>query len=462
MAHKKCAITKKSVPSCEKCAILPVQSGYLDYRKKSPILGSVRNFKLGVEMSKSDAKSKEKDTRSRCWFLTLNNPQHNQQECTNFDQTKQETQEKIVDVLMSLWSDDPDDVSRGVGCCLEQGDNGTIHAHIVLCSTNGVRFSTVKRLYPKARIEKGRGSTKAIKNYLEKKETNEDKKHTQLVEAKYIGNVVNRDVQTNSIFEDIDNFLEEGLTPDEIVSQGAKFAHYAASIERRYSAMKKANIELMRDVKVFYHCGDSGTGKTYSYKNLVDQLGKEQIYFISGGSYEHPFDGYLYEPILWLDELRSSSLSYNYLLNLLDKYPCDLECRYANKKAAWNEIHISTIIPLEDLYFSIKGKDDVSEASRQKNRDSIDQLKRRINYFVYHYIDPFKSGEERYQQFEILSESYTNFETLKIIEKEYLKRSKLQAEGQQYKLPFDDFKTASKSDIESWINELENEANLPF
>ena len=59
----------------------------------------------------------------------------------------------------------------------------------------------------------------------------------------------------------------------------------------------------IRPIKVYWHVGDSGTGKSYTYIKLVEEKGEEAVYmysdFENGG-----LDNYCGEPILFMDEFR--------------------------------------------------------------------------------------------------------------------------------------------------------------
>ncbi len=62
--------------------------------------------------------------------------------------------------------------------------------------------------------------------------------------------------------------------------------------------------------------------------------------------YEHPFDGYAGQDSLVLDEFHSQ-LKISETLNLLDGYPLELRCSYANKIACFTTVYIISNL---DLY----------------------------------------------------------------------------------------------------------------
>lgn len=382
---------------------------------------------------KTPEKSFKKDDRARCWFLTINNPEK-EDDCSG------KTPEQVVGVMMSRWLDEPKylekvgkdkaAINRGCGCCYEVGEEGTPHIHIVLCSTSGVRFSKIKELYPRADIEKGRSSTAAIRAYLEKTGKHKEKGTTQVVPAKYQGYFNNADF-AQKVFKSLDKLLDEGYSPKEIIERSTEYGSQNAALLATYGARREKEIALKRDLSVYWHLGESGSGKSYTYWKECERIGDENIYLLKGDK-KHPFDDYNYEEILYIDELRATDFSWNYLLDLLDVYPLRLTCRYYNKKAAWNTVHITSIIPPDVLYFNVKkdAAEEVQEEQKKKQIDSFQQLKRRITGIFYHYVDPFKEGEERYQYFTIPAEAYSGIAELKLIAEKRIATSKKQAEEQ--------------------------------
>ena len=108
----------------------------------------------------------EKDTQSRKWQLTINNP---------ID--KGFTHDVIKDKLSHFKS--------LVYWCIsdEIGLNGqTPHTHVFLCASSGVRFSTVFKHFEGAHIEFCRGTAKQNRDYVFKigKLEGSEKEHTRI------------------------------------------------------------------------------------------------------------------------------------------------------------------------------------------------------------------------------------------------------------------------------------------
>jgi len=87
--------------------------------------------------------------RATCWSITINNPVKNDEEF-------------IAAARQKGWKVDGQ---------LEKGENGTPHYQLIV-RTPQVRFSAVKKAFPRAHIEVARNPT-ALASYVKKSETRE-------------------------------------------------------------------------------------------------------------------------------------------------------------------------------------------------------------------------------------------------------------------------------------------------
>ena len=92
-----------------------------------------------------------KDTQSRKWQLTINNPVEH-----GF------THDKIKDLIYLM--------KPVIYWCMadEIGEEGTYHTHIFICGRSGIRFSTLKRAFESAHIEMAKGTSLQNKAYVSK------------------------------------------------------------------------------------------------------------------------------------------------------------------------------------------------------------------------------------------------------------------------------------------------------
>ena len=335
------------------------------------------------------------DTVSRSWFAVFPNPEQH-----GYDGSP----EDIVEKLKQEWIG-ANPLRKGWwGYCISA--NGLPHVHMVLEDSTSCRFTKVKKAYPTAHLEPTKGNKKQVLQYI-KKEPPFDEKGEQVIFFTSHGNIEGNKryavSNTNDTLATIELLIEEGMTPNQIMAEDIRLRREESLIRKCYFAKRYKETPPMREVKVFWHCGDSGCGKSYSYIDLCEKYGDDLVYLFSdyanrgiGG-----FDGYCGEPYLFIDELKQNSLPFELLLTIAQGYRSQIHCRFSNCFALWDEVHITSIFSPEDIYGSM-----VSMENRGK--DTIKQLLRRITSYIYHY----KVGDE-YKTFELAGNEYIDFSDLK-------------------------------------------------
>lgn len=140
--------------------------------------------------------------------------------------------------------------------------------------------------------------------------------------------------------------IEEGMTPNQIMAEDIRLRREENLIRKCYFAKRYKETPPIRTVKVVWHCGDSGCGKSYSYIDLCEKYGDDLVYFFSdyanrgvGG-----FDGYCGEPYLFMDELKQDSLPFELLLTITQGYRSQIHCRYSNCITLWNGLAFPNLL----------------------------------------------------------------------------------------------------------------------
>ena len=302
----------------------------------------------------------------------------------------------------------------------EIGDSGTPHMHMVLEDPSKVRFSAIQKLYKGIHIERTRGSKEQAEDYINKRGRFEEKNHTVIVPAIYHGEIKANKGNRKDL-DIIQELLEQGKTPDEIMDMSIHFRKYENMIRKHFYRYKIKEVPLTRKLKRYWHVGESGSGKSYTFTELCNKHGRDKVYLLT--DYDNGgFDNYCGEPILFMDEFKGN-IRFQTLLNYLDVYPVQIHCRYANAYALWTEVHITSVFPPEEAYnFMVE--------ENMRNKDKIVQLKRRIDTMVYHY-----RTEEKFQKLELPMSQYENYEHLK--EQAECRKFVQLTEYQQGILPFD-------------------------
>ena len=117
-----------------------------------------------------------------------------------------------------------------------------------------------------------------------------------------------------------------------------------------------------RNVDVVFICGKAGTGKTYYAKKLLSSM--DYDYCISSSSND-PFQDYLGQRAIILDDMRDTAFDLADLLKILDNNTSSsVRSRFANKVFNGKMIILTSSVP---LYNSV---------------DTLEQLYRRINIYV--------------------------------------------------------------------------------
>lgn len=145
-----------------------------------------------------------------------------------------------------------------------------------------------------------------------------------------------------------------------------------------------------RELDVVFICGKGGTGKTYYAKKLLNKLGYD---FCVSSSSNDPFQDYLGQKSIILDDIRDSAFDFEDLLKILDNNTASsVKSRFNNKVFNGSLIVLTSTVPLKYWY-----------PDRRLTADGIDdmyQLYRRITMYVevqtdtirvYHQLDKYGS-----------------------------------------------------------------------
>lgn len=307
-----------------------------------------------------------KDTQSRKWQITL-----------NFRNKKQIDHATIKIELSAIKPIQYYCMADEIGL-KEQ----TPHIHIFIACSSPVRFSTIKRHFPDGHIEQARGSCEENKAYVEKsgKWKNDSKSDTSIKGT--FEEWGEMPIEWQGARSDLDflyQLVKDGKSNYEILEENPEYLLRLTDIERVRQTVKAEEFRtIFRDMEVTYIWGRTGTGKT---RYVMEQQGYAAVYRVT--EYEHPFDGYAGQETLVLDEYRSQ-LKISELLNLLDGYPLELRCRYANKTACFTKVYIISNLSLQAQYPIIQCE----------QPETWQALLRRI-----HHIIEYRPKEEIYEQF---------------------------------------------------------------
>lgn len=280
------------------------------------------------------------DKQSRKWQLTINNPQD---KGLDHDALK-----KALEEFKSLvyWC-----MADEIGL-----DTHTPHTHLFMVLKSPAKFSTVKKRFPDAHIEQARGSITENRDYVAKSgKWADDPKADTSVPGTFeeSGEPPEEPGQgARSDIAEIYRQIEEGMSNAEIMAANPDSAKHIHLMDKvRQDILEARYRDQWRDLDVTYLFGPTATGKT---RGVMEKYGYGSVYRVT--DYNHPFDRYAQEPVLCLDEFRSSLLIGD-MLDYLDGYPLALPARYANRQACFEAVYIISNIGLKEQYPNVQANE---------------------------------------------------------------------------------------------------------
>ncbi|MVX63129.1 replication protein [Clostridium chromiireducens] len=277
------------------------------------------------------------DSRSRKWQLTLNNP-------VDKGYTHEVLKEKLKEFKNLIYWCMSDEI----------GENGTYHTHVFIACSGAVRFSTIQNRFKGAHFEMANGTCKQNREYVfkEGKWLGDKKQDTNLPDTheEYGDCPVERQGQRNDLI-DLYDMIKTGMSNFDIIDDNPNYMLEIDRIEKVRQTVRDEQFKnTFRELDVTYIYGSTGAGKT---RGVMEQYGYSNVFRVT--DYDHPFDSYKGQDVIIFEEFRDS-LKISDMLNLLDGYPLELPCRYANKIACYTKVYIITNLDLNDQYKGVQVK----------------------------------------------------------------------------------------------------------
>lgn len=323
------------------------------------------------------------DSVSYSWFCVFDNPHEhgypfdggvNPDELRNNDELSFKSQvRKLLERLKNEWIGDEIPSTTRTGAwsyCISA--NGLHHIHMVVEDTVAMRWSKIKSSYCQGmHFVPTKGNKKQADDYINKRGEFAEKGEI-VIDTLYHGEIHSNQGHRSDL-DHIQELIDNGMHPNEIIGMSIKYARLKKCIRDYYIAKKSKDIPIVNNIEVHWLFGGTGTGKTNEYVKLCEQYGENNVYWVT--DYEHPFDDYFGEDIIFFDEFRGN-IRYSNFLNYIDKYKCKLPCRYSNSTKFYSKVYISSPYLPHEAYKHIY---------EDGGYDSIKQLMRRIDDITYFY-----------------------------------------------------------------------------
>lgn len=271
----------------------------------------------------------KKDPQGRKWLLTVNNP------------AERELDHKAIQERLKQFP-------SLVYFCLADEKGETYHTHVFFVLEHSTRFSTIKRRFPDAHIDRAEGTAEECRAYVQKsgKWADSSKAETSVPDTyEEWGEFPAERQGERADLALLYQFIKDGLSNYEIMEQNPDYMLSLEKIERARQAVREQQYrEVFRCLETTYIWGPTGVGKT---RSVMEQYSYAGVYRVT--DYIHPFDSYAGEDVLLLDEYNSS-LKLQNLLNFLDGYPLTLPARYSNRVACYTKVYIVSNLCLSKQY----------------------------------------------------------------------------------------------------------------
>lgn len=270
-----------------------------------------------------------KNTRSRKWLVTINNPIE-----------KGWTHETLKSVLQEF--------STLVYWCMADEKNETFHTHLYFVLKNQIRRSTLDNKLKGGHFDKPNGTSQENRDYVfkegkwldtEKGTTNYRDSHEEW------GEIPQERQGKRTDIAELYELIKDGLSNYEIMESNPKYMLHMDKVEKARQAVREEEYkDKWRNLEVTYIYGTTGSGKT---RGVMEKYGYSNVYRVT--DYDHPFDSYKGQDVVIFEEFRSS-LAIDDMLKYLDGYPVELPARYMNRIACFTKVYIITNIDIRYQY----------------------------------------------------------------------------------------------------------------
>lgn len=251
------------------------------------------------------------------------------------------------------------------------------HIHIAIRFTNSYDTKYISNWFniPEQYIGKVKGKWSDMLNYLTHRNAPDKFQYDDIEVVSNFDWTVERDGKgSDSRKNEIMNRIVSGDIREYNIHKEIdiiEYDKYKRSIENAFVYRQKILSEKSdREMEVIFITGKSGSGKTTYAKMLCDN--KDYSYFVSSSSND-PFDGYLGQDAIILDDLRGSSFTFADLLKITDNHTSSaVKSRYKNKVLECKLLIITSIMPIDEFYKNIF----------ESAEEPLEQFKRRCQTYI--------------------------------------------------------------------------------
>lgn len=295
------------------------------------------------------------DPQGKKWQITINNP------------AKAGLNRDAIEEIIKGFS------YQYVCMADEIGDSGTPHTHIFLYTKSNTRFSTIKKRFPIAHIERARGTVRENRAYIKKEgKWQEDEKGKTSIPGTFteFGEIPTEREEKSPDMSRLIDLVKEGKGTSEIVDELPKLALRTNNISSLKKVIKEEEfLNKCRELKTIYIYGDASIDKL---KHIYDR--HEFIDICRITNYREKkgisFDTYRGQDVIVFDNFEGQIILEEFN-SYLDKYPLTLPSRYEDRIACYTKVYIVANMPLKYQYAYYQDKKQALWDSFIKKIDEI-------------------------------------------------------------------------------------------
>lgn len=288
-----------------------------------------------------------KDTRSRKWLMTINNP-------TEKDLTHEKLKEKIQELSSVIYWCMGDEV----------GSEGTFHTHVYVVLRNQIRRGTLDNKFTGGHFDKPDGTSEQCRAYVfkddEKFNKDPDTGKYEYTDSKGKIHTGIHDDDTNeedgtlpqerqgarNDLAELYNMIKDGCSNYEILENNPRYLLQLDKLERVRQTLREHEFKnKFRDVEVIYVYGVNRTTRT---RDIMEKYGYSNVHRVINYN-KNPFEHYRGQDVVLFDTFQDS-IPISEMISYLEGYPLDLSARFINKVACYTKVYISSDRDVRDQY----------------------------------------------------------------------------------------------------------------